>query len=239
MIEKNYYHMYAVQGEVVWPDTNDYNPIKDLETLTKDIKNSIDIGSKYNYNPIVSYEDYKKRRRYMYKTIQEYINDALDTWHGGKDLENPALKFFGENGELTDYIAKWLYKPGFQLDQEHIIAELGDAWYYWRILVNNLGLSKSIQSVINDMNINDLYTENLRLSDCLAEMGCAAGEILYSIIRQKSEDMRDHNLENLITWFIYFIEALHNLDITLDRIHDYNVIKLNKNKNHGWKPQQG
>jgi hypothetical protein len=61
---------------------------------------------------------------------------ALKTWYPAgdslrSDPHHPLMKLAGEWGELLDDYAKSLYKPGYEFDP---IDELGDIWYYLRIL---------------------------------------------------------------------------------------------------------
>lgn len=60
------------------------------------------------------------------------FNHVMDTWV--TDEKNPhipaALGLVGEAGEVTDYIKKLLYKPGYQMDEARFKDELGDLGYY-------------------------------------------------------------------------------------------------------------
>jgi hypothetical protein len=68
--------------------------------------------------------------------MKQAIEIALRTWYP-KDhplhfnRHHPLGKLLGEWGELLDDYMKSLYKPGYVFEPEN---ELGDIWYYLRIL---------------------------------------------------------------------------------------------------------
>ena len=70
------------------------------------------------------------------REFEQAIQTALQTWYP-KDHKlhlnphHPLGKLLGEWGELLDDYIKSIYKPGYQFDPED---ELGDIWYYLRIL---------------------------------------------------------------------------------------------------------
>lgn len=69
-------------------------------------------------------------------TFDEAIELALRTWYPeGHELRlnphHPTGKLLGEWGELLDDYMKSLYKPDYKFDS---VNELGDIWYYVRIL---------------------------------------------------------------------------------------------------------
>lgn len=68
--------------------------------------------------------------------FDEAIEIALKTWYPKDDglhfnPHHPLGKLLGEWGELLDDYMKSLYKPGYIFEPED---ELGDIWYYLRIL---------------------------------------------------------------------------------------------------------
>ncbi len=69
-------------------------------------------------------------------TFSEAVELSLKTWYPkGHELHmnahHPLGKLLGEWGELLDDYMKSLYKPDYQFDPKD---ELGDIWYYVRIL---------------------------------------------------------------------------------------------------------
>ena len=68
---------------------------------------------------------------------------ALKTWYPVDhplhyDIHHPLGKLIGEWGELLDDYMKSVYKPGYVLTPED---ELGDIWYYVRVLAYLTGSS--------------------------------------------------------------------------------------------------
>lgn len=101
--------------------------------------------------------------------FSEAVEKALLTWYPkGHELHmnphHPLGKLLGEWGELLDDYMKSVYKPDYQFDPKD---ELGDIWYYVRILayqfdyiptqldtnVSNQGLEMLIAVVMNEVSI--------------------------------------------------------------------------------------
>lgn len=64
---------------------------------------------------------------------------ALETWHNkdvpkNEQINHAMLQLAAESGEVVKLWAKHLYKPGHEVDRDKIIDELGDLWYYVRII---------------------------------------------------------------------------------------------------------
>ena len=168
--------------------------------------------------------------------LQNYIDDALGTWHGSlEDPMNAGMKFFGENGELIDYLAKAMFKPNFKIDDEHIIAEAGDAWYYFRILASMFDLT------IDKYNELLEETEKVSHNSNLALMGISSGSIFSVCSMDSPQDIKT-NKESvqlfLILWLNSFLRWLDETDINFDYMHNYNVNKLSGSTNHGWKSDE-
>jgi NTP pyrophosphatase (non-canonical NTP hydrolase) len=73
---------------------------------------------------------------------------ALETWYKPEDridvevqLNQAFLQLASEAGELAGEWAKNLYKPGRKMTWETVIDELGDVWYYVRIIACLYGIS--------------------------------------------------------------------------------------------------
>lgn len=167
--------------------------------------------------------------------LQNYIDDALKSWHGSLvDPLNPAMKFFGENGELVDYLAKCMFKPNFKVDEEHVIAEAGDAWYYWRILAKIHNLTPQFY------NDNFEEVESVSVNAPLALMGASSAAIYASICANEVDDLVE-NSENvnmfLVMWIDAYVKWLEESGFEFDMIHEYNVKKLGGPTNHGWNPE--
>lgn len=76
------------------------------------------------------------------------IDKALATWyqpeHDVPEIEqiNQAiLQLQSEAGELASLWAKHLYKPGRVMTRDDVLDELGDVWYYVRILCHLYGIN--------------------------------------------------------------------------------------------------
>ena len=69
------------------------------------------------------------------------IEFALRTWYKpehdvphDEQMNQAILQLQSEAGEVAALWAKHLYKPGHQLEWGDVIDELGDVWYYVRII---------------------------------------------------------------------------------------------------------
>lgn len=74
--------------------------------------------------------------------INEYQELAMRTAssQSKKDLIlNGVLGLSGETGEVADHIKKHLFQ-GHDLDQDHLIEELGDICWYIAIMAEGLGI---------------------------------------------------------------------------------------------------
>lgn len=177
-------------------------------------------------------------------TFQDDIQKALLTWYPEGhslhyDLDHPTMKLAGEAGEILDLYAKHKYKPNFnwwrcrhckETEGQHklshchytplVLDELGDWWYYWRILA----YLSDIKDYPNRITINDISTllSNLNYASAIiAEAYFDIGRIVTS---------------ELFNSFSYYNGILRSLNITLERVTKSNYRKLNSEKtNHGWK----
>ncbi len=68
-----------------------------------------------------------------------YQKIALETWHN-KDVpideqrNHAILQLAAESGEVVKLWAKHLYKPEHEITREKVLDEVGDLWYYIRII---------------------------------------------------------------------------------------------------------
>jgi hypothetical protein len=171
--------------------------------------------------------------------LESYIDDALKSWHGSlEDPTNAAMKFFGENGELIDYIAKCMFKPNFNADAEHIISEIGDAWYYWRILSKIYSIDKEY------ILFNQEETDAMSSShpNKLAIMAVASSAVYAGATVAQHQDNLfpledDDNVKMFLSaWLGVFIPWLEEFKVDFDEMHQFNVNKLGGPTNHGWNP---
>ncbi len=166
---------------------------------------------------------------------------ALKTWYQPENPlynnpEQPTIKLAGEIGELLDLYGKHTYKPRFDwmqcktcknLDITHfghnnvptVLDELGDIWYYLRIL-----------AWMWDIDIQTEPEDEKDNFELIKEMYSLA-----NIILQNDWTMwkKSYIIEQL---FFNFVDLLSNCGYTLDELTELNYIKLNSgDTNHGWK----
>lgn len=68
-----------------------------------------------------------------------YQKLALATWHNqdvpiDEQRNHAMLQLAAEAGEVVKLWAKHLYKPSHEITREKVINEVGDLWYYVRIV---------------------------------------------------------------------------------------------------------
>lgn len=68
-----------------------------------------------------------------------YQKLALETWHNkdvpiNEQINHAMLQLAAESGEVVKHWAKHLYKPDHEIDRDIVLDELGDLWYYVRII---------------------------------------------------------------------------------------------------------
>lgn len=174
--------------------------------------------------------------------MNDAINKALSTWYPKDnplhlDPLHPAIKLAGEAGELLDLYGKHKFKPGFDwMDCKHyvtdnrdgyvplVLDELGDWWYYWRILCYQ-------DSGIAWDTIDYHKPQKQKELKCLRMLSELSLYILNDF-----DDVGFINTDELGNAFRWFVDLLYTLDVTLDEITELNYLKLNsESTNHGWK----
>lgn len=183
--------------------------------------------------------------------MEQAINKALESWKSGdNDILHAALGLVGEAGELIELYKKDQFKPGYSwwnckrcgkhykyddLTQKVykfkqcecdiytplILDELGDWFYYWRILVHLEALDSILirQPEKHDnilIPIKDLMDASYDLLD------------IYLNWDYISTDQLIYTYQTLI-------DILCGLDTTLDHLTELNYQKLNSEPtHHGW-----
>jgi hypothetical protein len=133
------------------------------------------------------------------------IELALRTWYSEDDelhfnSHHSLGKLLGEWGELLDDYMKSIYKPGYTFEPEN---ELGDIWYYLRILAyqNDHELRDSVEygneNVDRIIAICTLIASEWFLGMSL-EPACYMLNSMYSAIVQIAERY-DLSIDNLTT----------------------------------------
>lgn len=175
------------------------------------------------------------------------IEKSLKTWYAKDhplhlDPMHPAIKLAGEAGEILDLYGKNEYKPGFDWWKcvcgyskfDHIwnlstcenytpliLDELGDYWYYLRIL-----------SYIYSIEFQERISENKSsMAILLADMNSISASLYKDAAH--GNKFRAHRLN----WcYVYLTGILRLLNTTIDELTELNYIKLNSDPtNHGWK----
>jgi hypothetical protein len=179
--------------------------------------------------------------------MQKAIKKALETWHNPDNplyhgFRHPTLKLAGEIGELLDLYAKHKFKPRFDWMQckycgnfglahqdpesdcwEYVplvLDELGDIWYYLRIL-----------AWINDSDITYDYSHCDSTQSLIIDMYSQANAVLQGIFGKDR-----FNVDRLKIIYGHSIKLLALLDTDIDELTELNYQKLNSEPtNHGWK----
>ena len=75
-------------------------------------------------------------------TPDQYQQLALETWYKpdegipwDEQMNQAILQLNAEAGELASLWAKHLFKPGHDMTRQEVLNELGDVWYYVRIIM--------------------------------------------------------------------------------------------------------
>lgn len=170
------------------------------------------------------------------------------------DPRHPLIKLAGEAGELLDLYGKHEYKPGFSwlkckycnydpdddrfinLEITHtafhdytplVLDELGDFWYYLRIIcfINKIPTDR-----IKGQNYH--FWDISQLLGMMAQNSCVAlNDYLFNA---------QFDLSRLHVIWGCFTTLLDRLDYSIDTLTDFNYNKLNSEPTaHGWKKQAG
>lgn len=86
--------------------------------------------------------------------MDEIQQRALETWYeeGHElygDLRPGTMGLAGEVGEFVDEVKKGYYKPGYPLDSETLVEELGDVLFYVSVLAAQLEVTLDEVSRLN------------------------------------------------------------------------------------------
>lgn len=156
----------------------------------------------------------------------EAIEKSLRTWypvdHSLHDkAHHPLGKLLGEWGELLDDYMKLLYKPQYKSE---FVKELGDIWYYVRILC----YQRDYQPVQFD-----IYNSNAPEYDLLPD------ELIAIAIQEVSAaflSLTRHGYYSLFALDVSYtclIELLDRQHLTLDELTELNWQKLRPGSERG------
>lgn len=180
------------------------------------------------------------------------IEKALESWYvEGHHLRleplHPLLGIAGEAGELLNLYKKNRFKPEFnwsdckECGQEKddifhgeeqdshnyvplILDELGDFWYYLRIV--------AWQQNIKIWDYNQLEIDNVEL--CLSKLSKFSSALLDDYLEKGVVDRYD--LKDIFNWFCYI---LNHLNCSLEELTELNYEKLNTVAQNGWSSARG
>ncbi len=146
--------------------------------------------------------------------MNEAIKTALRTWYPKNhalhlDPIHPAMGLAGEIGEWVNKRKKDLFKANYEWSDLDEIDELGDKWYYQRILSYQAEIDTAIYT-FNEFNPHII----------MANMGINAFEIWKCAETGKpfKKHLRKHQI-----WFNTYLEYIK---ITLDELTELNREKL-------------
>ena len=138
------------------------------------------------------------------------------------------MKLVGEVGEYIDLEAKGLYKPGRTITDEMRIDELGDIWYYLRIIAYICEIT--IEDCLDTWDWDEFHYGDPE--DALFHLACSAANLLVAWKEYGVEE------EFLISVVCEFNSYITMRGFTLDQITDANYSKLvsiDGKGIHGWK----
>jgi hypothetical protein len=189
-----------------------------------------------------------------------YQSKALESWYKEDnplrlELRHPLIKLVGEAGELLDLYGKQEYKSGFswrdckecgqssddifhgEEKNSHVyipkvLDELGDWWYYIRIITWQKGIS--IKDWVDEENCVTRY--NFAALETIAQlnkMNRFCSKVLDRYVA--TGKITKFQLKNLHFAFSYFYDLLIKLDYSIDQLTELNYKKLNSEPTqHGW-----
>jgi hypothetical protein len=151
--------------------------------------------------------------------MKKAIEIALRTWYPEDhnlhlNPHHPLGKLLGEWGELLDDYMKSIYKPGYVFEPEN---ELGDIWYYLRILCYQRGYEPVEFSSI-DRSIDYL------ISQAIQEAAIAFDDYLLR---------KGYSLFALDVCYTILLKILKAHNLTLDQLTASNWQKLKPGSERG------
>lgn len=160
------------------------------------------------------------------------IDKALLTWYPVDHYlhlnpHHPLMKIIGEWGELLDDYAKLTYKPNYEFKP---IDELGDIWYYDRILTNIYDLKLVY---IDEITIPELDVI-INIHDDGIDTLIDAAIYILSAQFLLMKNCKPFNIR-LPLYFSYsvIVEICRRYNITLQQLTDSNWQKLKLGSEYG------
>lgn len=153
--------------------------------------------------------------------MNDYQLKALETWYPPehslyRDLEHPLFGLVGEAGEIVDQWKKHRFKPGYECSRGEFLDELGDLWYYLRILAWIMEVKLESQIFLKNNGTVDILSNLIYWSSTLL------------LTRYTSQNQEGY----LNRTYTCLLDRLVELDCTLDELTEFNYRKLKGR--HGW-----
>lgn len=164
-----------------------------------------------------------------------YLPDLLAwrTWRDigfWTDMEHLSLALVGENGEAAELLKKERFKPGWEMAPFARIDELGDLWYYCRIL----GIYSNQSATMHSHQIRADDHVDLWRFHVIGIPGIAITVADYAETRENGDLTRE------IKDFVWLLKTAARslgwtieLGWTIDQLTLLNWLKLEGGK-HGW-----
>lgn len=150
---------------------------------------------------------------------------ALRAWQSTgdhtKDMLHSLLGLAGEAGEIVDQYKKHLFKVARQCSREQFLDELGDLFYYLRIVAHFNGWT------IADIGIDSDDPLTLSELEIITGTNNATATLLLEWVTDAKIDI--HTFRAV---YLGLISRLYQLDCTIDELTELNRIKLEDG--HGW-----
>ena len=158
----------------------------------------------------------------------KYQEIALKTWYAKDDPRHndkmPALLgLVGEAGEIAELVKKAKYKYEIPVSRDSMLEELGDYWWYLRVVAYLYGIT---------IHKNIYY--NASLAGYTIEKICLELSIYSIKLCSLKSDTDKYYIEQAVLMCMYAIASILFLfDCTLDELTKMNYAKLSGGK-HGW-----
>jgi hypothetical protein len=137
------------------------------------------------------------------------------------DILHALLGLAGEAGEIVDQYKKHLFKTGRRCSRAQFLDELGDLFYYIRIVAHLNGLA------IADIGIDSDDPLSLTELETITGINATTATLLLKWVTDAKMD-----IHILLAVYLGLIVRLSQLDCSLDVLTELNRIKLEDC--HGW-----
>ncbi len=146
------------------------------------------------------------------------VEMALETWQPGNNpMLHALLGLAGEAGEMIDQYKKYLYKDGYECSLDDFLDELGNFWYYLRIVSHLKGIRfLTSQSHILPYSELDVLVKTLVTSSKMLED--------YYIISVDITNDKSYDLYSCL------LTRLSELGCTIEELTQINYDKLSDSK---------